>query len=173
MRLDLADEAFDRVTGLWHIGAGESRLTGHIRRTEPQIKTKRNGRHDNDRRERRGATVPVLPDRRSGRQRHLGIRRGEEPPRDFDAGRLRFGVADQACRAVAVDFFELILIDQLVAAAARRARGTPKRPQHGENRRRGHNGKNDPKGHQFKTPCSNSSGCRGRGCGPRRGYITA
>ena len=58
MRLDLADQAFDRLMA-WHaIDACESGLVGHIGRSEPQIKSERDSRHHDDCGKRSGAATP-------------------------------------------------------------------------------------------------------------------
>ena len=65
------------------------------------------------------------------------IGRGQQPARYLHARSFRFGRADQAGIAVAADLFQLVLIDQQIAAARWHTRCfTPKRPQNGKHRRR-------------------------------------
>jgi hypothetical protein len=69
--------------------------------------------------QRRHSNRPPAPKRRAAhRRRHGGIARGDEPTRYFDAGRLRFGRADQAAFAVTRDFLELVTIDGDIARPA-------------------------------------------------------
>ena len=72
---------------------------------------------------------------------------GQKPTRHLKARSLSLGFPDQARGTIAVDLLQLILINDNVAAAAYRTRSPPKREQHGEDRRGGHQCKNDPQDH--------------------------
>src|SRR5262249_53359880 len=57
---------------------------------------------------------------------------------------------DQTGLAIAIDFFELVLIDQPIAAGSGIAGLATKRPKNRQQCRGGHRGKNDPKCHYAK-----------------------
>ena len=84
----------------------------------------------------------MLGRRRYGERRRF--RGGKEPARNLQPRRLGLGLADQAGGTIAVDFLELILVDEKIATAAQPAPAAAKRPQYGEDRRSGHQRKNDP-----------------------------
>jgi len=83
----------------------------------------------------------------------LRIGRGDQPARHLDLRARGLVVLDQAGRAVAFDFVELIAIDRNIAARARQARAARKRPEHGQNGRGRHQSESEPQRHK-----SNPSG---------------
>jgi len=145
MRLDLADQTGDRFVAFGRGDARESGLARNVRRSERNVEAERTERQNSEGRD-RGRT-PALGFTRAGcRNAGAGrrFRRGQQTARDLEPCRLGLGLPDQAAGAIAVDFLELVLIDREVAAARQRPRGAPKRPDNGQNRRRGHQCKNDP-----------------------------
>ena len=78
------------------------------------------------------------------------VGRGEEPPRHFEPGGFRLRLTDQASGAIAVDFLQLIFVNEKVAAADG-ALAAPERPQYDQSRRRGHRRKNKEQDHIVST----------------------
>ena len=123
--LNLADEGGDRLRALRFLDAGESGMRGDVGRAERHVEARRPERQNHQCRYRGGAAPPLRHCR--GRRRSAGVARlrvrcGEEPARNFKARRFRFRLADQAGRAIAIDFLQLILVDHQIAAAGRGAR---------------------------------------------------
>ena len=108
------------LLALRFLDAGESGLRGDVGRADRHVEARRPERQNHQCRYRSGA-APPLRRRRGSRRfagvRRLRVRRGEEPARDFKARRFRFGLADQAGRAIAIDLLQLILVDHEIAAA--------------------------------------------------------
>jgi hypothetical protein len=78
----------------------------------------------------------------------LLVRRRQQPPADLQARGFRLRRTYQACRDIALDLGELILVDGGLVATATRATGQPQRQQHGEDRRRCHQREHKPQGHR-------------------------
>src|SRR4051812_25583085 len=130
------------------------RFARHLRRAERKIKCDGAGRHQDETRDGRGAPPP---DRRSRGPTKFGrISRGDQAPRHLDAGRLRFRLADQTGGAIALNLVQLVAIDLKLAARLRVA-AARQRPQHGEHRRRRHQRKNEPQGHETIVSASAAS----------------
>ncbi len=83
-----------------------------------------------------------MPNGRPGGERtggrSLRVSRPDKPARDLDPRRLGFRLADQAGRPVTLNLIELITVDGEVAPGPPLPIPIRKRPQHGEDRHRGH-----------------------------------
>ena len=88
---------------------------------------------------------PLFPD--VGRPRIRGIRRRKQPARHFDTGGLRFDRVDARIGAVTLDLFELVAVDDDVAAGRGHALATYQWPDHGAKRPGRHQRQYQPEHH--------------------------
>ncbi len=146
MVLDLRDQRVERAILQRGCGAARERLAGQLRRAEREVERGRDG-GQRDQHEHRGRAPPKRFARSGSCFGLRRIRRRDQAARDLHARSFRLGLADQARRAVARDLVELVAIDRKIAAAALVAPLAPERPQHGEDRRRGHQREHEPERH--------------------------
>ena len=121
MRLDLADEAGDRLIALRRIGAGKGGLLGNVRRAEHEIKAERNSGHDDDAAIAADAAMPRRPARSRCSDRRLRSASAAASSRRDISTRADSASASPirpAARSRSISC-KLILIDEPIAAAAR------------------------------------------------------
>ena len=156
MGLDLRHHAFDRALLGRQIEPGRKRRARQLRRAPLHIEDRRHDRQRDQSDQRRGAPPPQHGLRFggafgfgfwSGLFRFGLVGRGQQAARNLESGRFRLGIADQAGFAVALDLFKLVAIDRYILALHGYGTAPGQWPEHGENCRRGHQGKDEPEGH--------------------------
>ena len=144
---DLRHQCIDRSCFRRRRKSCRKRRAGKLRRADCKIKRENTERQRDQAGQHRGAAASLRrPQHALLRLRRIGRR--DQPARDLDARRFRFGVADQPSRAVALKLVELIAIDGDIGSGRLRLRAAAERPQHREYRGGRHHRQNQPQRHE-------------------------